>query len=452
MRVELKHVSLPDFGTPEATPRIAPDELAARCDAFYDAVGLDWLAVYGDREHAANLSFLIGFDPRFEEALLLLGPGRRRTLIVGHEGAVYAPLAGLPTERALFPPFSLMGQPREGTPRLGELLSELGVGSGACVGAAGWKYLDADETDEPAAPAFVPAMLVRELRRATGVDPVDVTAALMHPAHGLRNRNSAAQIALFEWGASRSSAAVMRVVRGTKAGMSELAAAGLMGYQGEPLACHVLVASGDDQINGLRSPSARRIVKGDGIAVGVGMWGGLTCRAGLLTDQVDGAFVRTVVGPYYAAIAAWWQTMGIGVMGGEVHQAVMAALAGAAFRPMLNPGHLTSYDEWVHSPIRAGGTTRIASGMAFQCDIIPTPMPRGQAINCEDTVVLADESLRAAIAREQPEVWARIDARRAFMRDRLGLQLRPEVLPLSSAPAYLPPFWLNGDLVCTLVP
>jgi hypothetical protein len=450
MRVELKDVALPDFGVPVALPRVAPDERAARCGELYGAAGLDWVAVYGDREHAANLSFLVGFDPRFEEALLVLGAGGQRALIVGHEGAVYAPLAGLPTEIALYSPFSLKGQPRDGTPRLREVLRDIGLQSGARVGVAGWKYLDSDETDEPGVPAFVPAVVTRELEQLTGVAPVDVTSILMHPAHGLRARNSAAQIALFEWGAARSSAAVMRVVRGARPGMTELEAAGLMGYQGEPLACHVLMAAGDDQINGLRSPSARRLETGNGAAVGIGMWGGLTCRAGLLADEVDNEFMRAVVEPYYAAIAAWWQTIGIGVAGGEIHAAVMAALSNATFRPMLNPGHLTSYDEWMHSPIQAGSSARIASGMAFQCDIIPTPLPAGKAINCEDACAIADETLRAAIAREHPDVWRRIEARRAFMADRLGLRLRPEVLPLSSAPAYLPPFWLNNELVCTV--
>ncbi len=30
------------------------------------AAGLDFLVVYADREHSANLAYLTGFDPRFE--------------------------------------------------------------------------------------------------------------------------------------------------------------------------------------------------------------------------------------------------------------------------------------------------------------------------------------------------------------------------------------------------
>ncbi|HZS93019.1 MAG TPA: hypothetical protein VFE42_36710 [Chloroflexota bacterium] len=38
------------------------------------AEGYDALLVYVDREHFANLAYLTGFDPRFEEALLILKP------------------------------------------------------------------------------------------------------------------------------------------------------------------------------------------------------------------------------------------------------------------------------------------------------------------------------------------------------------------------------------------
>ena len=49
--------------------------LAAAAEAAAGA-GLDALLVYADREHFANLSYLTGFDPRFEEALLILVPGQ----------------------------------------------------------------------------------------------------------------------------------------------------------------------------------------------------------------------------------------------------------------------------------------------------------------------------------------------------------------------------------------
>jgi Xaa-Pro aminopeptidase len=454
MKVELRHIPLPELDIPVAPPVIPPAEYETRADALVAAAGVDWVAVYGDREHSANLLFLCGFDPRFEEALLLLGPDRRRVLIVGNEGVIHAVVAGLPVEVVLCQSFSLLAQPRDTAPRLQDVLAEVGLRSGQRVGVAGWKYLDASETGEPGAPAFVPAFIVNDLRRVTGADPVDVTVELMHPERGLRIHNSAAQIALFEWAATRVGAAVLRVVRGSEPGMTERESIALMGYAGEPLSMHPIVASGGpgEAINGLRSAGDRHLDRGDGVTVGIGYWGSLCCRAGLLTGTPDDTFLDRIVRPYFAAVATWYQTMGVGVSGGAVHAAVHDALAaaGAEFTPMLNPGHQISYDEWVHSPIRAGGEERITSGMVFQCDIIPTPLPAGTVLNCEDTIALADGALREELARDYPDLWRRVEARRAFMETALGLHLTADVLPLSYANAYFPPFWLDDTLVCTV--
>ncbi len=450
MRVELRRVGLPEFGVPVERPEIGSEEYEERARALYAAAGVDWVAVYGDREHFGNLVWLSGYDPRFEEALLLLGPRDVRVLLVGVEGVPYAVIAGLPVDLRFYHPFSIQDQPIVDSPPIHELLREVGLDRGDRVGVVGWKVLDAAESDAPAEPAFVPAFLLRALNRVTGAAAVDVTAVLTDAGSGLRTRNSAAQIAQLEWGAARSSAAVMRVVRGARPGMTEFEAAGLLGYQGEPLTMHPIVVASDGAFNGLRSPSAREIGRGEAISCGVGYWGGLTCRAGLMLDQPDEEFVATLVRPYYTAIATWWTTVGIGVSGGELDAAVKGALAGASFHPFVNAGHLTSYEEWLGSPVVAGSTKRIASGMVMQCDIIPTPVPPGRFLNCEDTLAIGDEAVRDALARDYPAVWARIEAKRAFMRDELGLRLRPEVLPLSSAPAYLPPFWLAPDLACTV--
>ena len=50
-----------------------------------------------------------------------------------------------------------------------------------------------------------------------------------------------------------------------------------------------------------------------------------------------------------------------------------------------------------------------------------------------------------AFAARFPEAWSRIQARRRFMADGLGIDLHPDVLPFSNIPAYLPPFILRPD-------
>ena len=65
-------------------------------------------------------------------------------------------------------------------------------------------------------------------------------------------------------------------------------------------------------------------------------------------------------------------------------------------------------------------------------------------------IALADETLRASFAAAYPEAWARIGARRRFMADALGIDLHPDVLPLSNMAAALPPFLLRPELVMTV--
>ena len=69
-------------------------------------------------------------------------------------------------------------------------------------------------------------------------------------------------------------------------------------------------------------------------------------------------------------------------------------------------------------------------------------MRAGWALNCEDGVVFADAALRADLSARHPAVAGRIEARRKFVRDELGIPLRDSILPLSSTPLCLPPFWL----------
>jgi hypothetical protein len=166
-----------------------------------------------------------------------------------------------------------------------------------------------------------------------------------------------------------------------------------------------------------------------------------------MTHEPTDEFMERFVTPYFRAIVAWYSTLGIGVEGRELDRVVREAIGDAGWGTFLGAGHLTSYDEWLHAPMGPDSTVPMRSGMAFQCDIIPAPMPDGIGIYCEDGLAIGDAELRARLADEHPAVWARIEARRAFMQDTLGIPLKPEVLPFSSAPAYMPPCWLAPETV-----
>ena len=68
MPVTLRDVAVPAFGIPLDPPRIPGATYEMRCSAAYARAGCDWLVVYADREHLANIAFLSGFEPRFGRA------------------------------------------------------------------------------------------------------------------------------------------------------------------------------------------------------------------------------------------------------------------------------------------------------------------------------------------------------------------------------------------------
>ena len=64
----------------------------------------------------------------------------------------------------------------------------------------------------------------------------------------------------------------------------------------------------------------------------------------------------------------------------------------------------------------------------------------------EDGIVLLDQEDRKIFEKKYPEAMQRINERRIFMKDKLGINLKPEVMPLSNIPAYLNPFILSKNL------
>lgn len=447
---QLRSVTLPDFGAAARRPVLGANRYKARIDAARDRAGVDWLVVYADREHQANIAFLTGFEPRFEEALLLIGARGEMIIVTGNENMSYtpvSPVAGLAT--LLAQSLSLMAQSRADKPDLAAVLGEAGIRSGDRIGLVGWKYLEDFEAPGRKKGFVVPSFIVEALKAAIGGsgDITDMTAILMHPETGLRAIQTADAIAEAEWGAARASRAVRRIQTGLRPGESEREGAVRMGYAGEPMTCHPMLASAgrDRAVIGLASPSDRVLMKGDGVTTAVGYWGGLTARAGLLDDANDD-FAALAAG-YFAGLAAWYQAARIGAEGGAIHDAVVSTLARANLRSALNPGHLTGHDEWVHSPIRPGSTERIASGMPFQVDIIPVPMKNGETLNCEDPVTFADKGLRDDIARDHPDLAARFAARRRFVENEIGIALSDDILLLSDTPLALAPLWLAADKI-----
>lgn len=450
MNIKWEKVALPDFSVNEEIPEIPESIYEERCKKLYNASNSKWVVVYGDREHFANLHYFTEFDPRWEEALLILGPKNSKYMLIGNEGLIYKSVIKPKLEIVLCQTFSLMGQDRSQSKTLEDILTNIGLTQGDTVGICGWKYAEQSEIGNHQA-YFVPTFITDCIQNIIGGSDKlrDITSIVMHPISGLRAHNEVEQLAVFEWGAARASKAIWNIVKATKPGISEFEAVSHMGYAGEPLTMFMNYATGKDAIVGLRSPSAKQINKGDGVFTAMGYRGGLSCRAGLVEAENE-EFLKKWAMPYYKGIVAWYETASIGVKGGDVHQRVTEVLEEGGLRPLLNPGHSSGTDEWLHTFFTPGNEDVIASGMAIQCDIIPTPLENGIELNCEDTVVFADKELRQDIKENYPEMWERIEARQTFMRDSLGINISDDVLPLSTTPGYYAPLFMSPNHVLTV--
>ena len=452
--IELAAIQLPDFGIEHDFPEIPLDLYRARLSAAGERMrrdGLDCLVVYGDREHCANLAYLTGFDPRFEEALLLLAADGRAQLIVGNECMGYLPDEGLGLDVVLFQDFSLMGQPRGDSRPLRAILADFGIGPKSAVGCVGWKYYDSGLVEGGAAACDAPAYLVDLLRDLVGARERvrNATALFANPIDGLRTTNEPEQIAQFEFAAIRTSEGVRRVLAQFREGVEERELEPLLDGAGLPLSCHRMIGFGEKVRRGLASPSANRARLGDPFTVALGVAGALSSRAGWIArgpedlPAGDRDFCMRFAANYFDVVAAWYEAIRVGVTAGEVYRAAEARRDPALARFAVNPGHLLHLDEWLHSPFASGSPLPLRSGMAIQMDIIPVSVGPFCYVNAEDGIALADARLRAEIAVRFPGCWRRIEARRRFMGDALGIRLHESVLPLGNTSGWLPPFGLD---------
>ena len=442
----LIRIDWPDHGTPDTPPALSSGECNARLQSLRKAAaaaGLDAIVVYGDREHAANLHWLTGFDPRFEEAVMVVTPGDA-LLLAGNECLAYTAVSPLVqsgvVRTGLCTSLSLPSQPRGGR-RLIDWLAEM-LALDDTVGAVGWKWYGPDEVDDPATALDIPAFLADPLRRlAARVE--NATALMMHPLHGLRARVDAAEIARLEVANHMAAAALKRMVFAFREGMTDFQAFEAARIGGLPLGCHPTFAVGDAP--GLCGPAGRHLALGLPASFNVCHWGANICRSGWLArssaDLPVAArdYLETFVEPYVQAMSDWCGMMRPGVSGGYVWAHMMAALSTETFGVTLNPGHLIGLDEWVSSPIREGSTDPLASGMAMQMDVIPSHPVYGST-RMEDGYVIADAALREALARHFPNVARRCAARARFMREVIGMDVPESLLPLADTCGIVAPF------------
>ena len=421
-------------------------ERFAQLEAARKEAGLELLAIYADREHNANMSWLTGFDPRFEEALWLQGSGSTPTLLVGNENISFArSRLQLEAKVQLYQPFSLPGQvpgtdwSREDN--LPGLLRAAGIDQGVRCGLIGWKP-ELAESD-------VPYWIVRAIAELSGEVPANAASLLMDPENGLRIVLEPEMIRFCEYASSLTSNAVRTFLFGLREGISERDAAEKLNSCGLELSCHTMTNFGSPIPSGLKSPRNALAKRGEYGQVALGVVGALTSRAGRLvtTEDSDSDGYHALVENYLRVVRAWYAQIRVGAAAGDV----VAAARGAKSEDWdfaLNPGHLLHLDEWAASPFVPGSAVALRSGMAIQQDIIPVPRQGNAALNMEDGFVLANEALREELRHLDTPMMNRCEVRRQLM-ERLGYEVHPDILPLSNIAGVLFPFLLEPTVVAS---
>jgi len=453
-RARLIEIDWPEFGAAAEPPgwRVSRDQYARRLSLLRErmqAERLTHFVIYGDREHFASLQWLTGFDPRFEEALLVAALDGKPLLLAGNECMNYAPAAppvaagDIALER--HPELSLPDQPRAGGRALAEILKDCGIDAHSRVGVAGWKPL------EPPHRLDAPAFLADELRFAAGYENVlNRTRVLIE----LRQEAAPVEIAFFEWTQTLAGEGMKRVLRALKPGAMDYELLEEARYNGVPLGCHMTLKCGNNRAS-LASACGERVARGGRFSCGICYWGGNCCRCGWVAEsaadlpEAAQGYVEEFAGPYFEAMGAWFEALRIGAAGGDLWRAIHERLPFERFGVFLNPGHLIHFDEWLSAPVYEGSSERLASGMVMQADVIPSH-PVFYSSRMEDGYLLAGAALQAELQALYPDLMDRCRRRRDFLRGTLGLPVHDDVLPLGNFCGIVPPFLLRPQTVFAL--
>jgi hypothetical protein len=327
----LIEINWPEFGL-AACPPPSTSELEARIDnlrARMEEIKITHTVVYGDREHFANLTYLTGFDPRLEEALLIIGRTATPLILVGNECKAYLGISSLHSAGRMrhecFQSFSLLGQPRNRSRALREILADEGIAPTAIVGAVEYKCFSNDEHPDAAHALAIPSYIADTLRGLAGSENVfNATELLMHPGYGLRAKRTPFEIAYFEYANRQAAESVKRMIFALREGMTDHSVIESGRLNGDPLSCHVTFVTGRNANYGLCGPGGELIRRGQPLAFDVAYWGSNICRAGWIArsaaDLPDSAsdYVPSFAGPYFEAMSEWFGLMKLGTNGHSV--------------------------------------------------------------------------------------------------------------------------------------
>ena len=448
--VKLKNLPLPATYTDVEPVFLTDETMAQRKQKVLSAMAgedFDSLIIYADKEHGSNFEYLTGFIPRFEEGLLVVKKDGSAYLVLGNENLKMAKYCRIKAELYHTPLFSLPNQPMDNEKSLSDLLDEIDFSQDKKIGLVGWKMFTAKNLDNSQLfdlPYFV----------VDAVKKMSTTAQLTNAAHlfigtdGARTINNANEIAHYEYGANLASTAMLSAIQAVQVGVKENHLGNILNADGQTNSVVTVAATGERFEYANLYPTAKKVQLGDKMSLTTGYKGGLSSHSGYAVETTDQLpahlqdYLEKSAIPYFGAIAFWLENIQLGMTGGDFYKMTDTAFPKEKYHWHLNPGHLVADEEWMSSPIYPDSARTLKSGMLFQTDIIPSIAGYSGA-SAEECIALADEELRNQIKEQYPQLWQRIETRRQYICQHIGINLPAHVLPMSNLVGYVRPYLLN---------
>lgn len=451
--IELTHVKKPNIEENIYPVFLSDETMKARKDAILNRMkenDLDSIVVWADLEHGNNFEYLVGFLPRFEEALLVLHKDGTAEIVLGNENLNKASKSRIPVTPVHMPHFSLPNQPMKTDKSVSEILKQCNLSQDKKIGLVGWKNFTSkyDENSELFdLPSFVVEALKKNLPNTKFVNATFIFIG----ENGARCTNNANEFAHYEFGAALAGNCMLKAMDKLDVGVSEMKVADELDAGGQTHSVVTIMATGARFEKANMYPTNKKIKLADPLSITTGFKGGLQSRGGYavhdeneLPENLKG-YLDAVAKPYFNAVVHWLENIHIGMKGRELYDSIENVLPKEKYGWTLNPGHLCADEEWLSSPAYPESEEVLKSGMLFQIDIIPSVSGFG-GISCESGVMIADKELRDSIASEYPGIWDRIVKRQEYMKNELGIQISDEILPTSMATAYCKPWLLNKEM------
>lgn len=421
--------------------------------------GIDYVMIYGDREHFSTVCYFSAYDCRFEETILIFDRDGSASILVGNEGISQTLQIPYPFRLYLYQNFSLLGQPRDQQEMLSVILKKIGFQGDSRIGVVGYKYFEKPYIPtDPSRTFDIPMYIMEELYRVCPPQNVtNFTSEIMGFPDGIRMQlRTAREIAWIECAGNRTAAVVQRMIKCVKPGLSEREVASASRPGMEPVPVYPMINFGERKVSiGVTSPTDRVLKLGEVCGLCYCTRGNLTSRVGIgaydestAAEELKGnlAFYQE----YWLALAELLELIKVGAGCAQMHDIVMARIGGPEYGLHLNVTHYSGTDEWTNSPVFKGSPYFIHDGAHIQIDVIASRQSPFLTAICEDCIVVAGEKLRGELRTQYPEVYARVLKRQELVRKELGINIHPDVLPMSNLDFVYTPYMLNFDRVFRL--